>query len=184
MEALQGEVEQLHAHNSTSVDLISVLKKHLEDQAVDLGAIDDLRAAVAALQDDVKVLLAESAICDWELWSTEQTITSQEQYRNILKDGYEGLRQRALESNKAIHNPFPNTVFIPNPTYAGHQSLIPVSISQVQAMERLYLDLPSSVNACGGPSTVASTVAHVGNIPGLSHAAHSFGGSASTSGSK
>ncbi|KAG2103991.1 uncharacterized protein F5147DRAFT_775702 [Suillus discolor] len=147
----------------------------------DLSAIDDLRAAVAALQDDVKVLLAESVTHDRELQSTEQTITSQERYRNILKDGYEGLRQRALASNKAMHNPFPNTVFIPNPAYEGHQSLIPVSISQVQALERLYLDLPSSVNAGGGPSTVASTV---GNIPGPSRAAHSFGDSASTLGSK
>lgn len=169
--------------SSTTANIVAALNKCLDEQEGDLRAVNDLRAEVAALQHNVKLMQVESTNHDEELQAMEQTLTNQECYRNVLKDGYDSLCQCALASN---HHPFPNTVFIPNSAYTAHPNIIPVSMGQVQAMESLYLNLPSSVagpsstNGGSGPSSVPVTGAGNGNIAGSSRAArYSFGESVS-----
>ncbi|KAG1876243.1 hypothetical protein F4604DRAFT_1924529 [Suillus subluteus] len=47
--------------------------------------------------------------------------------------------------------PFPNDIFLTNVPYSSNQSVIPLSVAQMQALEALYLNMPTSASRLGGP---------------------------------
>ncbi|KAG1726668.1 hypothetical protein EDB19DRAFT_1914530 [Suillus lakei] len=121
---LEGMTLELHDENTTAT-----------------GQLKTLEARIAA-QD---ATLLELQGLDQQLWHAEDQLGHQECTTAILQDAYNAIHQHLTEQPQPPSFPFTNTMYLANPMYGGSQSMVLVNMGQMQAMEGMYLNLPSSV---------------------------------------
>ncbi|KAG1868320.1 hypothetical protein DFJ58DRAFT_723580 [Suillus subalutaceus] len=156
---LRSKLNKLEARNLVTTDLVKVMNKRIANQELDIVAMEALRTKLGNLHQQVKVLQDDAATCDQQLRCAEEQLARQERTTGLLQDSYNGLRQRVMAPNQSFATtPFPNGVFLTNVPYSGNQSVIPLSVAQMQALEVLYLNMPTSASRLGGP--------FVGNVAG------------------
>ncbi|KAG1739732.1 hypothetical protein EDB19DRAFT_1828727 [Suillus lakei] len=120
-----------------------------------------LQDCTASLRANIAQLHDENAAATEQLKTLEARITAQD--ATLLE--LQGLQPQPPSF------PFTNTMYLANPMYGSGQSMVPVNMGQMQAMEGMYLNLPSSVGnfstgfLLGGPSAGPS----VSTITGSSH---------------
>ncbi|KAG1863101.1 hypothetical protein F4604DRAFT_1683695 [Suillus subluteus] len=149
---LRSEVNKLEARHLATADLVNEMNQRLAVQEIDIHALEALRTELADLHHQVKVLQEDMATHDQQLRRAEEQLARQECTTGLLQDGYNTLRQRVMAPNQSFAaTPFPNGVFLTNIPYSGNQSLIPLSVAQMQALEVLYLNMPTSASGLGGP---------------------------------
>ncbi|KAG1801916.1 hypothetical protein EV424DRAFT_1351818 [Suillus variegatus] len=156
-DTLQTNIAQLTGKNTAATENLNALQDRITAQDAALLELQDLWAEVMALQDQVKTLREESATRDQHLQRAQYQLGQQECTTAILQDAYNAIRQ-CLTGPPNSSSPFTNSLYLANPMYGGSQSMVPVSMGQMQAMEGLYFNLPSSVgnissgSMLGGPS--------------------------------
>ncbi|KAG1872222.1 hypothetical protein F4604DRAFT_1925834 [Suillus subluteus] len=132
---LRSEVNKLEARHLATADLVTEMNQCLAVQEIDI----------------LKVLQEDAATCDQQLQRAEEQLARQEHTTGLLQDGYNALRQCVMAPNQSFAaTPFPNGVFLTNVPYSSNQSVIPLSVAQTQALEALYLNMPTSASGLGG----------------------------------
>ncbi|KAG1800549.1 hypothetical protein EV424DRAFT_1352111 [Suillus variegatus] len=156
-DTLWTNIAQLTAENTAATEHLNALQDRITAQDAALLELHGLWAEVMALQDQVKTLREESATGDQHLQCAQHQLGQQERTTAVLQDAYNAIRQH-LTGPPNSSSPFTNSLYLANPMYGGGQSMVPVSMGQMQAMEVLYFNLPSSVgnissgSMLGGPS--------------------------------
>ncbi|KAG1792283.1 uncharacterized protein HD556DRAFT_1444552 [Suillus plorans] len=176
-DTLRTNIAQLTAENTTATEQLNALQVRITAQDAALLDLHRLQAEVTALQDQVKTLQEKSATRDQHLQCAHHRLGQQERTTAVLQDAYNAIRQR-LTGPPNSSSPFTNSLYLANPMYGGGQSMVPVSMGQMQAMEGLYSNLPSSVGnissgsmldgPSAGPSvsTIAGSTRTHGNTKG------------------
>ncbi|KAG1801910.1 hypothetical protein EV424DRAFT_1545310 [Suillus variegatus] len=176
-DTLWTNITQLVAENTATTEQLNALQDRITAQDADFLELQGLQAEVTVLQDQVKTLREESATRDQHLQCAQHQLGQQEHTTTILQDAYNAICQ-CLTGPPNSSSPFTNSLYLANPMYAGGQSVVPVSMGQMQAMEGLYFNLPSSVgnissgsilgglSASPSVSTIASSTRTCGNTKG------------------
>ncbi|KAG2755625.1 hypothetical protein P692DRAFT_201860282 [Suillus brevipes Sb2] len=167
---LRVSIAQLHQENTAATEQLKTLQARITSQDATLLKLQGLRAEVAALQDQVKRMREESTARDEQLCRAQDQLGQQERATALLQDAYNTIRQRLTGQPQPLSSPFTNTMYLTNPMYGGGQSMVPVNMGQMQAMEGMYFNLPSSVgnistgSMLGGPSAGPSAGPSVSTI--------------------
>jgi predicted nuclease with TOPRIM domain len=172
--SLRVSIAQLHQENAAATEQLKTLQARITSQDAALLELQGLRAEVAALQDQVKRMREESTARDEQLRRAQDQLGQQERATALLQDAYNAIRQRLTGQPQPLSSPFANAMYLANPMYGGGQSMVPVNMGQMQAMEGMYFNLPSSVgnistgSMLGGPSAGPSAGPSVSTIAGSS----------------
>ncbi|KAG1855070.1 hypothetical protein C8R48DRAFT_776471 [Suillus tomentosus] len=149
LEVMQDSAN-LSARNATLQEIAGTLRTNIAQlTAENTAATEQLNAL------QVRITAQDVALLD--LHRLQAELGQQERTTTILQDAYNAIHQ-CLTGPLNSSSPFTNSLYLPNPMYGGSQSMVPVSMGQMQAMEGLYFNLPSSVgnissgSMLGGPS--------------------------------
>ncbi|KAG2096501.1 uncharacterized protein F5147DRAFT_778294 [Suillus discolor] len=176
-DTLRTNIAQLTAENTAATEQLNALQDRITAQDAALLELQGLRAEVTELHSQVKTLQEESATRDQHLQRAQHQLGQQERTTAVLQDAYNAICQ-CLTGPPNSSSPFTNSLYLANPMYGSSQSMVPVSMGQMQAMEGLYFNLPSSVgnissgSMLGGPSagpsvsTIASSTRTHGDTKG------------------
>ncbi|KAG1770157.1 hypothetical protein EV702DRAFT_1202568 [Suillus placidus] len=144
--SLRATSAQIKANNTAAAKQLTALQASITSQDAALLELQGLRVEVAALQDEVKALQGESTTRDQQLWGAQDQLGQQECATAILQDAYNAIHQCLARQPHSLSS-----------------LMVPVSMDQMQSMEGLYFNLPSSVGnisrgsmlgaASAGPST-------------------------------
>ncbi|KAG2087895.1 uncharacterized protein F5147DRAFT_658832 [Suillus discolor] len=174
---LRTNIAQLTAENTTTTEQLNALQDRITAQDAALLELQGLQAEVTELHSQVKTLREESATRDQHLQRAQHQLGQQERTTAVLQDAYNAIHQ-CLTGPPNSSSPFTNSLYLANPMYGGGQSMVLVSMGQMQAMEGLYFNLPSLVgnissgSMLGGPSagpsvsTIASSTHTRGDTKG------------------
>ncbi|KAG1782097.1 hypothetical protein EV702DRAFT_1041812 [Suillus placidus] len=176
--SLWATIAQIKAENTAAAKQLNALQASITSQDAALLELQGLRVEVAALHDEVKALRGESTTRDQQLRGAQDQLGQQECATSILQDAYNAIHQCLAGQLHSLSSLFANSLYLANPMYGGGQSMVPVSMGQMQSMEGLYFNLPSSVGnisrgsmlgaASAGPSanTIAGSSGTGGNTIG------------------
>lgn len=142
---LRTTITDLHAENIAAAAQLKALQARITAQDAALHELQGLRVEVAALHDEVKMLRGESSTRDQQLRRAQDQLGQQERATAALQDAYNAIRQRLTSQPHSLSSPFTNSLYLANPMYGAGQPMVPLSMGQMQNMEGLYLNLPSSV---------------------------------------
>ncbi|KAG1743161.1 hypothetical protein EDD22DRAFT_851521 [Suillus occidentalis] len=143
--SLRATISELKAENVAAAAQLKDLQARIKSQDAALHELQGLRLEVAALQDEVKMLRGESTARDQQLRSAQDQLRQQERATAVLQDAYNAIRQRLTGQPHSLSSPFTNSLYLANSMYGAGQPMVPLSMGQMQNMEGLYLNLPSSV---------------------------------------
>lgn len=152
VECLRREIEQLQAHNTATAERLDGLNEPIAVQDTEIQTLQVMHAELLGMQCEVKALQDVSATRDKNLQCAQEQLSRQEQANRVLQDAYNALHLRILAPNHASSSPFANSMYLANPASIPQQSMMPLSLSQMQAMEGLYLYLPQGQSGFGGHS--------------------------------
>ncbi|KAG1737446.1 hypothetical protein EDB19DRAFT_1829548 [Suillus lakei] len=156
--SLRANIAQLHDENTTATEQLKTLEARITIQDATLLELQGLQAEVMVLQDQVKILREESTTRDQQLQCAQDQLGHQECTTTILQDAYNAIHQCLTRQPQPPSFSFTNTMYLANHMYGSSQSMVLVNMGQIQAMEGMYLNLPSSVgnistgSMLGGPS--------------------------------
>ncbi|KIK33030.1 hypothetical protein CY34DRAFT_18649 [Suillus luteus UH-Slu-Lm8-n1] len=142
---LQMTITVLHAENVAAAAQLKALQARITAQDVALHELQGLRVEVVVLHDEVKMLRGESSTRDQQLRCAQDQLGQQERMTAALQDTYNAIRQCLTSQPHSLSSPFTNSLYLANPMYGTGQPMVPLSMGQMQNMEGLYLNLPSSV---------------------------------------
>ena len=166
---LRSKIQELEAQNGAARTLMDTLNARITAQDADLRTLQGLETEVKRLQQQVKVLQEESATRDEHLRRAQEQLVQQERSTNLLQDAYNAIRLRISVPPQSMSSPFANSMYLANPVFGNGQSMMPVTMGQMQAMEGLYFNLPSSV----ANSAAGSNIGGAGVGPSVSNMAGS-----------
>ncbi|KAG1751890.1 hypothetical protein EDB19DRAFT_1824764 [Suillus lakei] len=148
--SLRANIAQLHGENAAATEQLKTLEARITTHDATLLELQGL---------------------DQQLWRAEDQLGHQEHTTTILQDAYNAIRQRLTGQPQPPSFPFTNTIYLANPMYGSGQSMVLVNMGQMQAMEGMYLNLPSSVGNISTGSMLGSPSAgpSVSTIAGSSH---------------
>ncbi|KAG2364698.1 hypothetical protein BDR07DRAFT_1482166 [Suillus spraguei] len=138
-------------------------------KAKNTTATEQLNAMQARITSQDAALLELQGL-DQQLRRAQDQLGQQECTTTALQDAYNAICQCLTGQPHSLSSPFASSLYVANPMYGCGQSMVPVGMGQMQAMEGLYFNLPSSVgnissgSMLGGPTTGPS----VTNIAGSS----------------
>ncbi|KAG1721473.1 uncharacterized protein EDB91DRAFT_1256498 [Suillus paluster] len=167
--SLRASVTKLQAENTASTTQLKTLEARITTQDAALLELQGLRAEVETLQDQVKTWKEKSATRQQHLRRVQDQLGQQELATSVLRDAYNAIWQHLMGQPGPLSSPLVNSLYLTNPMYGGGQSMVPISMGQMQAMEGLYFNLPSSVgnissgSILGGPSTGPSVTTNAGS---------------------
>ncbi|KAG2747595.1 hypothetical protein P692DRAFT_20819498 [Suillus brevipes Sb2] len=136
--SLQVSIAQLHQENAAATEQLKTLQARITSQDAALLELQGLRAEVAALQDQVKRMREESIARDEQLHRAQDQLGQQERATALLQDAYNAICQCLTRQPQPLFSPFANTMYLANPMYGGGQSMVPVNMGQMQAMEGIF----------------------------------------------
>ncbi|KAG1847074.1 hypothetical protein F4604DRAFT_1688193 [Suillus subluteus] len=139
MNALKMEVAVLKGCNATETKLLEAIKVRLAAHDADIQTLDGMCMELAALQEDVKAVQAESRTQEEQLQAAEAKLASQSHTTAVLQDTYEALRQQVVSN---VYGTSYNQGFM---------------LAQVHAMEQMFLNFTLGPSTVGRPSVANST---------------------------
>ncbi|KAG2058795.1 hypothetical protein BDR06DRAFT_1028198 [Suillus hirtellus] len=171
---LCNQVAELCVRNAAAANSLDALNVHVATQDAEMKTMERLHTDVAVLQEQVRVLHAESRTHENQLCAADVKLASQGSTTAVLQDTYESLRQHLIPT-PSIPPHYNNAVFFPGSSHQTPYSHGP-SVSQAQAMERLYFNFTPGLSTATGPSVAtalagACLVGDMDATPGPSAAA-------------
>ncbi|KAG1900242.1 uncharacterized protein F5891DRAFT_980512 [Suillus fuscotomentosus] len=142
-----------------------VFVNRIAGQDTEIRTLQVMHVELIGMQCEVKALQDVSVTWDENLRCAQEQLSQQEQANGVLQDAYNALCLCILALNHASSSPFANSMYLANPASIPQQSIMPLSLSQMQAMEGLYLNLPQGQSGFGGHS--ASNIGSGSDITGF-----------------
>ncbi|KAG1889096.1 uncharacterized protein F5891DRAFT_1198753 [Suillus fuscotomentosus] len=152
---LCNQVAELRVCNAAAANSLDALNVHVAAQDAEMKTMERLHANVAMLQEQVRVLHAESRTHENQLRAADVKLASQGSTTAVLQDAYESLQQ-CLIPTPSIPPHYNNAVFFPGSSHQTPYSHGP-SVSQAQAMERLYFNFTPGPSTATGPSVATAS---------------------------
>ncbi|KAG1861001.1 hypothetical protein C8R48DRAFT_673577 [Suillus tomentosus] len=152
---LRNQVAELRVRNAAAANSLDALNVRVAAQDAEMKTMERLHADVAVLQEQVRVLHAESRTHENQLRAADVKLASQGSTTAVLQDAYESLRQ-CLIPTPSIPPHYNNAVFFPGSSHQTPYSHGP-SVSQAQAMERLYFNFTPGPSTATGPSVATAS---------------------------
>ncbi|KAG1834667.1 hypothetical protein DFJ58DRAFT_847560 [Suillus subalutaceus] len=103
--ALKMEVAVLKGCNTAATELLEAMKVRLAAHDTDIQTLDGMRTELAALQEDVKAVQAESRTREEQLQAAEAKLALQSCTTAVLQDAYEALWQHVVSNLRYILQP-------------------------------------------------------------------------------
>lgn len=152
---LRNQIAELRVRNAAAANSLDALNVRVAAQDAEIKTMETLHADVAVLQEQVHALHAESRTHENQLRAADMKLASQGSTTAVLQDAYESLRQ-CLIPTLSLPPHYNNAVFFPG---SSHQTPYSHShsLSQAQAMERLYFNFTPGPSTANGPSVAIAS---------------------------